>query len=245
MGSEMCIRDSFYSNAGSLSNKLNELKTCAELYEPHVICITETHLMQEVLDAEIQLNNYTIFRKDRVDGKEGGGSAVYVHNGLTAAPITSFNAPDSFAIRVNHTVCPLVLVCVYRSQALTSAGNREIINQVMKLQVPNDHELVVVGDWNLRDVCWDTGVVKGPKDTTNKLLVLQKNFLEMFHNKGLHWLLDNSKITRRRIVNGTLQESRLDQVLVTNPALVHNVSLLSGLGVSAVSYTHLTLPTKA
>ena len=44
------------------------------------------------------------------------------------------------------------------------------------------------------------------------------------------YLLD--EITRRRLVNGVLQESLLDQVLYTNEALVTNVELLSGLGKS-------------
>ena len=43
-------------------------------------------------------------------------------------------------------------------------------------------------------------------------------------------LLD--EITGRRLVNGILQESLLDQVLYTNEALVINVELLSGLGKS-------------
>ena len=44
------------------------------------------------------------------------------------------------------------------------------------------------------------------------------------------YLLDET--TRRRLVNGVLQESLLDQVLYTNEALVTNVELLAGLGKS-------------
>ena len=44
------------------------------------------------------------------------------------------------------------------------------------------------------------------------------------------YLLD--EITQRKLVNGVLQESFLDQVLYTNEALVTNVELLSTLGKS-------------
>lgn len=37
------------------------------------MAITETHLSSDILDAEINLENYTIFRADR---KERGGNVV-------------------------------------------------------------------------------------------------------------------------------------------------------------------------
>ena len=38
----------------------------------------------------------------------------------------------------------------------------------------------------------------------------------MFNYKNLTWLLDDSYVTRRRLVDGKLQESLLDQILVSN-----------------------------
>ena len=47
----------------------------------------------------------------------------------------------------------------------------------------------------------------------------------------MNWSLTN-EVTRRRMVNGTLQESLLDQILFTNDALVSGFKILSPLGKS-------------
>ena len=54
----------------------------------------------------------------------------------------------------------------------------------------------------------------------------------MFNYKHLSWLLDDSYITRRRVVDGVLQESLLDQVLVTNIDATRDLQTVSPLGKS-------------
>ena len=67
--------------------------------------------------------------------------------------------------------------------------------------------------------------------TKNKILLKQAEFMNLFNELGLNWYLVN-ETTRRRVVNGVLQESLLDQVLYTNEALVYDVKLLSRFGKS-------------
>ena len=55
----------FYTNAGSLLNKLDELKMSISLYNPDIICICETHFSQEIDECEVALEGYCIFRADR------------------------------------------------------------------------------------------------------------------------------------------------------------------------------------
>ena len=63
--------------------------------------------------------------------------------------------------------------------------------------------------------------------------MLQKAYLDLFHETNMKWCLNNSHITRRRLLeNGVLQESCLDQVLVPNPALILDFKIISALGKS-------------
>ena len=55
----------FYTNAGSLINKLDELKLSISLYKPDIICITETHYSQDLDSSEVDLEGYSTFRADR------------------------------------------------------------------------------------------------------------------------------------------------------------------------------------
>ena len=123
-------------------------------------------------------------------------------------------------------------VCVYRSQSLTHDEKQEIIEQITKIIIKENHELVVVGDWNLPDVSWDIGIVKCPTGTANKPYIQQKNFLDMFNYKKLTWLLDDSHVTRRRLVDGKLQESLLDQILVSNIDMSRDFKVVPPIGKS-------------
>ena len=205
----------------------------SELYKCKIICVTESHLNPSVFDSEIYIPNYQIFRKDRNNGKKCGGSVIYVHNSLGATSIKSFNAPDSLAVQVNFDTCTIVLCCVYRSMNLTSTEDAEVFNQIKSLSVLPNQELILVGDFNLPDVSWNSGKVKAPKDTIDKSLILQRSYLTLFHEMNLQWCLNDDNITRSRLLsNGILQESCLDQVLVSNPALIFDIKTLSKLGKS-------------
>ena len=116
---------------------------------------------------------------------------------------------------------------------LTNSQDDEIMNQIRSLALVDDQELIVVGDFNLPDVCWNSGRVNSPKDTINQKLLLQKAYLDLFHETNMKWCLNNSHITRRRLLeNGVLQESCLDQVLVPNPALILDFKIISAVGKS-------------
>ena len=41
-----------------------------------IVAITETWLNATILDSEINIDGYTLLRKDRIDNKRGGGVAL-------------------------------------------------------------------------------------------------------------------------------------------------------------------------
>ena len=196
------------------------------------MCVTETKFHSDIVDAEINVPNFTLYRKDRANGKSGGGSCVYVSNTLRVKRIENFDANDSIAVLIDIDPSPIVLVCVYRTQALTWEENLNLISQVNGIDIPPGGEMVVIGDFNLPDVVWNTGTVRCPVSTVDKRFVIQKLMLEMFYSKNLNWVFDDNVITRRRTVNGALQESLLDQVLVTNLDIVRNTQVVAPLGKS-------------
>ena len=63
----------FYTNCGSLKNKINEFGTISKIHRCAAICLTETQLFQDIFDAEVYISNYNVFRSDRSDGHEKGG----------------------------------------------------------------------------------------------------------------------------------------------------------------------------
>ena len=68
---------------------------------------------------------------------------------------------------------PFILVCVYHSQSLTHDKNQEIIKQITKIIIKDNHELVVVGTYQM----FHGIVVLLTTGTANKSYILQKNSL--------------------------------------------------------------------
>ena len=213
-------------------NKRHELQVAAEIYNAKIILGTETQLSNEISDAEVSLSNFQIFRKDRTNGKMGGGSCIYVHNTIKAETIKNFSAPDSLGISVKLNGQTVKIICVYRSQNLTANERLELLNSIKSLKQDPNEELQIYGDFNLPNVLWQSGIVNCPVNTNNTFFTIQIDFLNALLEKGLFPLIEDNVITRRRLVNGILQESLLDQVLVSNKNTVENIETLSPLGKS-------------
>ena len=71
----------FYTNCNDLRNKMGELMMVPETYgsDLKIICVTKTMFDSDMQTAEINIPNFVPYRKDRLNGKEGGGSCIYVH----------------------------------------------------------------------------------------------------------------------------------------------------------------------
>ena len=233
-------------------NKIDELKICTIAYETfEILCLTETHLNKTVLDSEIEVTGFKFFRRDRdfnihnegdisvseysgTDISCGGGSIIYYKEYLNVKLIEPFSkiAPDSLAVEVDTNMGKLCVACIYRSPNLSKQMNQVLLSCLKNIcNESNVFEALVIGDFNLPDISWTTCSTKTKSSTNNFAILQQLDYINLFNEVGMSWyLLD--EITRRRLVNGVLQENLLDQVLYTNEALVTNVELLSGLGQS-------------
>ena len=56
-------------------SKLDEIKaSIIEMFHPIILCLNETWLDENICDADIELQNYRVFRKDR--NRHGGGVLI-------------------------------------------------------------------------------------------------------------------------------------------------------------------------
>ena len=215
------------------------MKNCISLYNVDIICINETHLNSSIKDAEIYIQGFSHFRNDRDfkiehdNSKEisgGGGSIIYVHENVKCSKLDSFDVPDSVSVEIATNVGLVNIACIYRSKSLSDSQLNSMNVHLEKLAKVNE-ETLVVGDFNLTDVNWITGSVVAPSVTTNKSLVSQMKFMDTIHQCGYTWYITD-EVTRRRMVNGILQESTLDQILSTSDAAVTDFNVVSKLGKS-------------
>ena len=83
-----------HQNIRNLLNKLDEIRYIINTLKSriHLILFTETWLNSSVLDEEVSIPGYTIFRKDR--GSKGGGVIVYVRDNLSVIRRSDLERPD-------------------------------------------------------------------------------------------------------------------------------------------------------
>ena len=70
----------YYCNGRSLLPKIDELKVLVTISKPDIITIVETWLDQDILDSEVSIQDYRIFRRDR--SRHGGGLVIYINENL-------------------------------------------------------------------------------------------------------------------------------------------------------------------
>ena len=132
----------YYTNANGLFNKFDELKTVLSLHDFDVACITETHFNKDIMNSEISIDGFDIFRRDRdfllnrtkktSNVSAGGGSVIFVRSDLNASRIETFNAPDSVAINFMTNSGKVNIACVYRSPSLTMDQNQSVLSCIKK-----------------------------------------------------------------------------------------------------------------
>ena len=81
------------ANAQSICNKYHEFQAQINLLQPQIIAITESWCNDLISDAEIWLNGYNLYRKDR-STTCGGGVLLYIHQSLSSVPCISLNNLD-------------------------------------------------------------------------------------------------------------------------------------------------------
>ena len=89
-----------YYNARSLIPKYDELCVTMEAHNPDMICIVETWLCPDVLDSEIALPGYQVYRKDR--NRHGGGVLIYVRDNFVCNILPSADNLEIITVSVCH-----------------------------------------------------------------------------------------------------------------------------------------------
>ena len=221
-----------YTNANDLKNKLSELSIVASTNNCKVLGITETMFHNELLEAEVSIANFKLYRVDR-QSKKGGGVCLYVHNTIESEAI-DLEIEDCVAVKLTTDSVNVVIVNVYHSPSLAFSASKTMINQLSDIitEYKRDNEIIMFGDFNLPDVLWDEGVVNCPMNTSNKKFLIQRLFLDLFVKHNLSWAIGDDVKTRRRQVLDDIQSATLDNVLVSDMNLLKDVQVTAPLGKS-------------
>ena len=198
-----------YVNARSIMNKLLWLEATVDAVSPDLIGITESWGNERVLEAELELAGYNLYREDRRGGVRGGGVLLYVKSVLRSVYFKTNSEGEHVCCRLLlENDNELVIGVAYRSdnvQRLQRDTNESARQLIRELQSRN---FLIMGDFNYPDIDWDTNEGESPN---------AKMFLEC---------LEDGFLTQhvREPTRGT---ACLDLVISKDPDLVEDIEIQS------------------
>jgi len=194
-----------YANVDSLTNKLNELETYAEVYKADVILISE-HLSKNsssIFSDIFKLNDYSC-----LEDNTGRGVCLFYKNYLDVSLhnyINDLYKPSLFInISEKHSI-PINIGLVYRSPNNEDKENKktytstELCNKKLK-------NLTIFGDFNHPYIDWDYHYCKKPEYHCDSLFLFEVTKLDL-----------NQLVTEFTHFKPNCKPSLIDLVLTRNP----------------------------
>lgn len=139
-------------NINHIIPKLDEIKFhLSQTIKPHIFGLCETFLHSDIENKRLQLENYSIERKDRMN-KHGGGIIVYISEKLsyTRRFDLEVNDIESICLQVNHSKKDRFLICfVYRPPSSNQTWIDMYESQMKLIDKTNLH-FYMLGDYNFQ-----------------------------------------------------------------------------------------------
>ena len=115
------------------------------------ICLTETHLTPDVLDAEISIEGYNLFRSDRLN-RSHGGVCTYVRKDLAVA--SEIKDSNSYCdVQILHIPqLNLIITNVYRPpncpESMFVQTLQKVSSSLRSIESQKAHDYLILGDFN-------------------------------------------------------------------------------------------------
>ncbi|KAF4514234.1 UNVERIFIED_CONTAM: hypothetical protein B566_EDAN019511 [Ephemera danica] len=208
-----------------LRAKINELSAICTETTPLIVGITETWLSTDIRDSEVHLPGLSIYRKDRTDGRAGGGVAVYLPEDLTVTILDSapWSAlPDSLWCSFrNDSTTTTLLGIVYRPPNPSAEADEVLLSALNALTNTRNSNILILGDFNLPQLDFTLMNVQGSENS------FASRFLKAIVDAGLtEHVQDDTRISH------SLSTSRLDLIFTNEPLMISNTSCHAPLGLS-------------
>ena len=215
-----------YTNADTLVNKMNELRTRIANTDPDIIAITETkpkHAKYSITTPEITIDGYNIHHNSlNTDGTRG--CALYVRASIKANHVEITTAhKDNIWLDINMIGNDKLLIgCVYRSPNSSQEDNNHLRELITKVTNMKYSHLLIMGDFNFPGINWATWSTRSQNEDDEEY-----QFLESLRDGFLF-----QHVLQPTRVRGENEPSTLDLLLTNEEGMVDEIELVSPLGKS-------------
>ena len=227
----------YYLNIRSIVNKLSAFQAHVYLSDFDVVCLSETWLSDSLIDQEILPSNYNIYCNDRPSC--GGGVLIATKDNIPVTAVTPYlsssHAFEILSIKLNLRK-PIILTCVYIPPGSNDLPAMSILVSTLIQVIQSDpsSDTIVVGDFNLPDIQWDT---------LSASSTVSKAFCDFVFYNTLIQLVDQPTHTRGNILD-LIHTSSTECIANLTIDTVSNWSTTDHYGIT-LRYYHNQLSTAA
>ena len=145
---------------GAFCRKLDEIEETLNQFKVDVAFFTETWLNPTIITDLINIANYTVDRKDRIDNRSGVGVVIYAKSAMPVTPLDTCNNSDfeTYWLLLRYTCMPrsvshILLGVVYHPPSVHSASNALLYEHLIQVldAVSRQHPslgIFLAGDFN-------------------------------------------------------------------------------------------------
>ena len=144
---------------------------------------TETWLREGILNSELNLNEFDIWRNDRALTKRGGGVFLCIKKVFNSIFICEGKKSETVFAKINIPgKAPIVLCCAYRAPDLSFDNCKILCDEIREVKNKFKNSIFILsGDFNLPDINWKTNTIVGSQYSLSK----NQLFLDLTHDLGL------------------------------------------------------------
>ena len=148
-------------NARSLAPRLNDVCHLVDGERLDILCVSETWLTGDVLDAVLLVPGYRLFRCDRPGGRRGGGVAILVSNDLRVSRLhdTSDSEPGIEALWLSiggAGRAQVVVGAIYRPPGTLTVRLCGAIREQFEMALAAGKPVYALGDFNVNMLSADS-----------------------------------------------------------------------------------------
>ena len=213
-------------NIRSLLPKIDEVRDLMATSNFDIFAVCESWLNDTVLDSEIAIEGYQVYRKDR-SNSIGGGICLYVKNecAFTVCHDLMFDDVEALWGVLNLDSKRLLISVIYRPPSRGSSYFDDIVDMLIEKASNKEIDMILLGDLNY-DYVVNESLHTNPVHDIEALYEMSQLITE-----------------KTRVTQNT--ESTLDIILTTNPGLHKRSGVIKKtLSDHYMTFTELSLPKK-
>ena len=156
--SEQCVKlKCFYVNARSIVNKHDELELYITDEKPDIVGITETWAVESIGDSELNVEGYTMLRKDRIIGvkSKGGGVLLYIKNSINVVEredLLDNKFPECIWCNIVISGEKTLIGVCYRPPDSNKIQDEALFKMI---NMASREKLLIMGDFNFANLNWE------------------------------------------------------------------------------------------